>query len=132
MPYAFLPKTKVLNDFFRHYVTASLKQWSFFSKRIQNTVIPYLSDYIRIVCAIINRYKTRAIINTDNDIYGDKMLSLLNDENKLKDRLNNSDLMHHSKWKNYDAAYFSFPEITEQDLFDITNGGFPGLVLSFL
>ena len=66
-------------------------------KTNQNTAIPYLSDYIRIVCAIINRYKTRAIINTDNDIYGDKMLSLLNDENKLKDRLNNSDLMHHSK-----------------------------------
>ena len=59
---------------------------------------------------IINRYKAPAIINTANDFYGDKMLSLLNDENKLKVRLDHSNLMHHSKWKNYDATYFSFPE----------------------
>ena len=104
---------------FFHGITANLKQWSVFSKRIQNTVIPYLSDYIRIVCAIINRYKTPAVINMANDIYGDKMLSLLNDENKLKVRLDNSNLMHHSKWKNYNANYYSFPEISEQDLFDI-------------
>ena len=52
------------------------------------------------------------------------MLSLLNDENKLKIRLDISNLMQHSKWKNYDATYFSFPEISEQDLFDITYGRF--------
>ena len=59
-----------------------------------------------------------------NDFYGDKMLSLLNDENKLKIRLDSSNLMQHSKWKNSDATYFSFLEISEQDLFDITYGGF--------
>ena len=59
-----------------------------------------------------------------NDFYGDKMSSLLNDENKLKILLDSSNLMHHSKWKNYDATYFSFPEISEQDLFDKTYGGF--------
>ena len=132
MLYVFLPKHKVLNDFFCHCVTANLKQWSIFSKRIQNTVISYLSDCIRIVSAIINRYKTRPFINTADDIYGDKMLSLLNDENKLKARLNNNNLMHHSKWKNYDAAYFSFSKITEWDLLDITYGGFLDLVLFFL
>ena len=52
------------------------------------------------------------------------MLSLPNDENKLKIRLESSNLMHRSKWKNCGATYFSFSEISEQDLFDITYGGF--------
>ena len=83
-----------------------------------------MPDSIRSICDLVNRYQTPAIKNLSNNVYGDIMLEKLNDTNKIKERVINNNLLHHSKWKKGNAEYYSFPEITEQELLDITRGEF--------
>ncbi|CAF0890801.1 unnamed protein product [Didymodactylos carnosus] len=52
------------------------------------------------------------------------MLTQLNSINKVKKRLETDGLTHHSKWKDCNAQYQSFPQLNEQDLRDITFGVF--------
>ncbi|CAF1346131.1 unnamed protein product [Didymodactylos carnosus] len=102
-----------------------IKQWAFFNKTIQNSTIAYLSDYTNIICGIINKYRTAAVLDRDKDSeYADKMLTRLKDTNKVKERLSRENLTHHSKWKDQDAQNYSFPQLTEQELRDITFGIF--------
>ena len=83
-----------------------------------------MPDLIGIICGLVNRCQTPAIRNLSNDVYGDIMLEKLNDINKIKVRVINNNLIHHSKWKNGNAEYYSFPKITEQELLNITRGEF--------
>ena len=106
------------------FLLARFKRWRSFKETIQNTIIPSLPDLIRIVSGLVNRYQTPAIKTLNNDVYGDVMLAKLNDTNKVKERVINNDLLHHSKWRKGNAEYYSFPKITEQELLDITHGEF--------
>ena len=106
------------------FFVARFKRWQSVKGIIQNTIIPSLPDLIRIICGLVNCYQTPASRNLSNDIYGDIMLEKLNDTNKVKERVINNNLLHHSKWKKKNAEYYSFPGITEQELLNITRGEF--------
>lgn len=58
-------------------VNARIKQFIFFAHTIPNSSLLYLEEYLLIVCAIINRYKTPVKVNETNDVQlGEKMASL--------------------------------------------------------
>ena len=79
---------------------------------------------IRSICGLVKCYQTPVIRNLSNDGYGDIMLEKLNDTNKVQERIINNNLLHHSKWEKGNAEYYSFPEVTEQELLGITRGEF--------
>ncbi|CAF1019076.1 unnamed protein product [Didymodactylos carnosus] len=55
---------------------------------------------------------------------GAEMLKRLHDKNSLKERIIQYDLAKNSKWKSYDATDCDFPELSEDQLRDLTFGIF--------
>ena len=71
-----------------------LKQFKYFANTVQNKSLPYLESDLSIVCALINRYQKPIAKSKPEDIdAGEKILSLLNQKNKIQ-LVNNSYTMN--------------------------------------
>ncbi len=97
-------------------VNGQIKQWIYFSNTIQNSSIHFISNYLDIVCALINAYGSRPV----SDIHSGsemayRMLQAFNELNDIQIHLSKI-AMERSEWKKYDAQMCLFPELDEQDL----------------
>ena len=58
-------------------VNSRIKQFRFLSNTVQNSSLPYLEEYLSIVCAIINRYREPIKTSNSEDAeIGQKMVAL--------------------------------------------------------
>ena len=96
-------------------VNVKIKQWRFFSQRIQNSNIPSAGDYLNIVCTLINAYhNTRVIDPSTERERAAQMFLLLNKRNRLKRRLHNLAFRGNKRrWKKYDSRMVIFPACSE-------------------
>ncbi|CAF1533143.1 unnamed protein product [Adineta ricciae] len=91
-----------------------IKHFKYFNQTIQNASIPFLSDYLHIVCSIINAYQTPAIKDAHSGIgMATEMLSLLDTENTLQKHLSS---MTNTRWRKYDAKMCIFPILSIDDI----------------
>jgi len=99
-----------LNSFFS-IVNGQIKQWKYFSQTIQNSSIPFISDYLEIVCALINAFSLRPIsdINSGSEM-AFRMLEMLNQSNDVQMRLSKI-VTERYIWTEYNAKMCPFPEL---------------------
>ncbi|CAC5375584.1 unnamed protein product [Mytilus coruscus] len=97
-----------------------IKTWIFFNHVMPNSQIPYIGEYLRIVCSICNKYfKPLSSGDPQEDqLLRCKMIYLLKQNNHLKEKIEseNHDRIIFSSWCKIDAASVDFPSITEEDL----------------
>ena len=100
---------------------------AFFYKVMRNTLLPVVSDYFSIVCALMNRFSNTYIYDTSkDDKLGKKILNLLSEINELKIYV--KDIKDGSekrlKWIALDAseAIEDFPRLSLDDLMEFTLG----------
>ncbi|CAC5400666.1 unnamed protein product [Mytilus coruscus] len=103
-----------------------IKTWVFFNHVMPNSEIPYIGEYLRIVCSICNKYfKPLSSGDTQEDqLLGCKMIYLSKQNNLLKEKIESENLhrIRSSSWCKIDAASVDFPSITEEDLRNLTLG----------
>ncbi|XP_076107099.1 uncharacterized protein LOC143075538 [Mytilus galloprovincialis] len=105
-----------------------IKTWVFFNHVMPNSQIPYIGDYLRIVCSICNKYfKPLSSGDPEEDqLLGCKMIYLSKQNNLLKEKIESENLdrirSNSTTWCKIDAASIAFPSITEEDLRNLTLG----------
>lgn len=108
--------------FFLFLVNCRIKQWKYFSQIIQNSSLPFISEYLEIVCALINAFCQTPV----SDIHEGResalqMLKVFNEANHVQTRLKRI-LNERLEWKKYDARMCLFPELDEADLRNLCFG----------
>jgi len=104
-------------------VNGRIKQWRFFNQIIQNSNIPFVSARLRIVCAFINAFGSRATNNTQGGYdMATQMRERFHKKNSLLDRLNRLNNQSHLVWKKYDSQFCMFPSLTEDQVRNIAFG----------
>ena len=103
-----------------------IKQWKALSNVMPNSVIPYIGDYVRIICATCNAFKPPLLqTSEEDDIVAKRMLALSKLPNQLKQQVeaNGWDTRVKTQWKVIDEADLTdFPQLTESELRDKTMG----------
>ena len=62
-----------------------IKQWRIFDRVMYNRLIPVVGDYFSIVCAVINRFCSTIVYDTNRDKeIAEKMLQLVQQSDELK------------------------------------------------
>ena len=57
-----------------------------------NSQIPYVGDYVRIVCSLCNAFRSPLVTSTDSDkVIARRMMALAKSPNKLQDKVMKSD-----------------------------------------
>lgn len=109
---------------YRHVlVNGKIKQWRFFNQTIQNSSIPFVGDYLNIVCSLINCYRASAIKDIHSGaVMAQEMINLLHSKNICQERLRRLEASKELKWKKYDAQYCLFPSLTATYVQQITKG----------
>jgi hypothetical protein len=108
-------------------VNGRIKQFKFFDRVIQNSCLPYVHDYLRIVCAITNAYHSRLILNTTNDAeIARVMLEREKKKNLLEKKLDDKDFQKAKKWERMEVnkAVPDFPILSQSQLQDLLLGIF--------
>lgn len=108
-------------------VNGRIKQFKFFDRVIQNSSLPYVHDYLRIVCAITNAYHSRLILNTSNDVeIARVMLERQKTKNVLEKKLDDKDFQKAKKWEKMEVSKVApdFPVLTQSQLQDLLLGVF--------
>lgn len=107
-------------------VNGLIKSWKMLANVILNSNIPFIGDYVRIVCAICNAYRPPRINATslDDDIIAQRKLALTKKPNNLQKIVEDK---HWSRkkivWDKMEASSISnFPRLTLEDLRRITIG----------
>ena len=103
-----------------------IKQWKALSNVMPNSQIPYIGDYVRIICATCNAFKPPLLqTSEEDDIVAKRMLALSKLPNQLKQQVeaNGWDTRVKTQWKVIDEADLTdFPQLTESELRDKTMG----------
>ncbi|KAK3102132.1 hypothetical protein FSP39_009062 [Pinctada imbricata] len=101
-----------------------IKQWTYLSRILPSHQIPFIGDFVRIVCAISNRYLkplSCAPSNEDQAI-GCKMLHLSHQANRLKDYVEENHLDRRTAcWRPIEDVE-DFPRLDEEQLRSLTCG----------
>src|SRR5277367_3696956 len=64
-----------------------VKKWKALDHVMPNSQIPYIGDYVRIVCALCNAYRPPLVdVSSDEDL-AEKMLDKLKSKNNLQDQV---------------------------------------------
>ena len=92
-------------------------------------MIPIAGDLFSIVCILINAFRSLFVRNISNDdVLADKMLSLINERNKLKEPIDTLKVNDTKdlNWTRIDASntFCDFPVLTLDQLNEITLGWF--------
>ena len=65
-----------------------------------NSQIPYVGDYVRIVCSLCNAFRPALVTSTDSDkVIARRMMALAKCPNKLQDKVMKSGLDKKNKTK---------------------------------
>ncbi|XP_053405404.1 uncharacterized protein LOC128558951 [Mercenaria mercenaria] len=104
---------------------ARIKRWKYLDHVLPTTQVPFIGDFVRIVCAISNKYfpPLSATKNNDDDTaLGRKMLDLSKCNNDLKIYIENHCLERKSAcWKSAELDV-EFPRLDEIQLRELTCG----------
>ncbi|XP_069109614.1 uncharacterized protein [Argopecten irradians] len=108
-------------------VNGRLKQWKYLQNIVPNSQIPAIGDYLRLVAALCNRYRTP--LNTgsteEDQRVAAKMKVLAASTNTLQNRVQEEQLDRRTReWKPLDGAtsVVEFPTLSEEELRHITIG----------
>ena len=102
-----------------------IKKWKALSNTMPNSQIPYVGDYVRIVCSLCNAFRPPLVTSKDSDkVIARRMMALAKTPNKLQDKvLKNGWDKKRVIWKKIDDEKLeNFPEMTEDELRDLTMG----------
>ncbi|GBP88771.1 hypothetical protein EVAR_65370_1 [Eumeta japonica] len=106
-------------------VNGQLKNWRALDKVVPNSQIPYIGDYVRIICAVLNAFHPARIKNTEDDeIIAQRMLDLVERPNYLKQMVEEKGWMRKKAiWtKLTDTDLQDFPRLTWDELRQLTIG----------
>nr|XP_022331291.1 uncharacterized protein LOC111129298 [Crassostrea virginica] len=101
-----------------------IKSWKYLASVLPTHQVPYIRDYVFIMCAIANKYLPPLSTGQENDeALAAKMLHLSQKVNTLKQRVEDENLgKRTAKWKEPSNNMDDFPRLTEDDLRNITCG----------
>ncbi|XP_062619706.1 uncharacterized protein LOC134281247 [Saccostrea cucullata] len=106
---------------------ARLKRWKYLNHVIPNTQIPFIGDYVRIVCALCNRFTS--VLSSGNAEEDQamtlKMLHLSKRTNELQEFVESNGLSNRTySWQKIDAAGFAqdFPKLSDSEIRQLTLG----------
>ena len=106
---------------------ARIKRWKFLGRTLPTNQVPFIGDYVRIVCAISNKFFPPLSSTVDRDAdesEAAKMRHLSNPVNVLKEYLEDNNMIRKSTpWKPIDDNDLDdFPYLDEEQLRNITCG----------
>ena len=103
-------------------VNARLKRFKWFSQTIQNSSIPFVSDYMTIVGALSNCFHVPMVTTSPDDDVIRRMSLLLTESNVLQERLIQHDLQRHTIWQLIDIDNLPepFPVLSLDDIRSLT------------
>ena len=104
---------------------ARIKSWKYFKYVLPNSQIPSIADYLKIVCAISNKYFQPLSTCGDDDFHiASKMRESFSHTNTLKKCIEDNNLEKKSSlWKSVDHATLDdFPKLNEEKLRSLTFG----------
>lgn len=115
-----------------------IKNWKYMDKVVPNSQIPYIGDYVKIICAICNKYmKPLSSGDEEEDLLlGSKLKYLAKQNNALMQKVIDEGMdkitSRSVNWKNMDVTDINFPKLTEEDLRNLTLGVYQvGLAKSY-
>ena len=107
-------------------VNGRIKQWQFLNKVVPNTYLPNVGDFVKIVCAFINKYRSVLIDVNKGSELAQKMLQKSKERNKLLSYLENKKLLQkrtcYAPIGAADEILADFPIISLDELREITMG----------
>ncbi|XP_033729800.1 uncharacterized protein LOC117318996 [Pecten maximus] len=108
-------------------VNGRIKQWKFLQNIVPNNQIPYIGDYVQLICALCNRYLTplNRGDSEEDQLLGAKMKVLVIKQNGLQERVIRERLDRRTGvWVKLDASDVvpQFPKLSEEDVRNITFG----------
>lgn len=99
---------------------ARIKSWKYFEKILPNSQLPYVGEFLQIVCGICNRYFPPLSSGDpqEDELIGTKMLYLAKQNNQLKEEIENENLdkITKSKWEKLESSSLVFPVMTEDEI----------------
>ena len=106
-----------------------IKTWRSFDRVLPNSMMLIAGDLFSIVCALINAFRPLFVRNISNDdVLADKMLSLINESNKLKESIDTLKVngTKNLNWTRIDASntFRDFSVLTLDQFNEITLGWF--------
>ncbi|XP_061190345.1 uncharacterized protein LOC133198237 [Saccostrea echinata] len=103
---------------------ARIKRWKYLDKVLPTNQVPHIGDYIRIICAISNKFLPPLSSAHDDDFaVAAKMLYLSCQVNTLKERVEKENLHSRKTTMWTDASSVQdFPKLSEEQLREITCG----------
>ncbi|KAK3096289.1 hypothetical protein FSP39_025378 [Pinctada imbricata] len=104
-----------------------LKSWKYLDRVLLNTQLPYMGDYVRIVCALCNRYRPPLSRGEEESdvVMAAKMKYLSKHSNTLQQRISDEGLEKRSnKWVKMNECGLvpEFPTYTEDEIRELTLG----------
>ena len=106
---------------------AWIKQWKYLDRILPNSRIPFIGDYVRIVCTISNKYMTPINARKDSEedlMTASRMLERVAKTNELQQFIEENNLERGSgKWESVDVCQLSdFPKLDDTILRILTLG----------
>ncbi|XP_053388533.1 uncharacterized protein LOC128551660 [Mercenaria mercenaria] len=106
---------------------ARIKQWQILNNVLPTSQLPYLTDYVRIICAICNKFKPPLSQTKDRlaDIeLGTKMFEIAKRKNELQNTVEEKlQSRTKQKWREVtESAVIDFPKLSEEQVRGITLG----------
>lgn len=104
---------------------ARIKRWKYLEHVLPTNQVPFIGDYVRIVCAISNKYfAPLSSGSTDEDMaLASKMKHLSTRVNTLKVFVEENSLDRRSvKWVSASDQPLEFPQLNEEDIRNLTCG----------
>ena len=93
------------------------------AQTIQNTTLHFISDYLDIVCALINKYQCPAVKDIENGReIAMKLRKMFTTRNRLQERLAQCTDLTSLHWSNHSASNFQFPPLSEEKIRELTFG----------
>jgi len=107
-------------------VNGLIKTWKMLTNVFPNTQIPYIGDYVRIVSALCNAYRSPRVQVTSphDEIIAQRMLALSKKPNDLQKKVEDKRWLRKTTiWEKIEATSIrDFPRLTLEDLHRITIG----------
>lgn len=107
-------------------VNGLIKKWKAFDCVFPNSQIPFIGDYVRIICAVINAFKPPRVFETSTDSAQVEIMRLRAQQcNLLQTFVEENGLSSRSvkNWEKVsDESLLDFPKLTLKDLRDLTLG----------
>ena len=90
---------------------------------IQNSTLRFISDYLDIVCALINKYQCPAVKDAENGTeIAMKMREMFTTRDRLQERLKQYTDLISLHWSKHSASNFQFPPLSEEKIRELTFG----------